>query len=189
MQINTIKSIQSFGKTPVMKCTVKSSETGNKENATLYQMDTNNRKDYYEVRSSKNTGDILSDFERDSLNRSNLRQYYLLKNDKTQEVIGCAETTKRMSGGISDGKYIQIEEISENKKYKNGIEPIFTYLVHFAKEIGQDAVVSIAGENIIPNMRKAKQVQVKTGEIITPQSSFDEILNHAERRYNIEYTV
>ena len=189
MQINNIKVSQSFGKTPVMKCSVKSAETGKKEYATLYQMDPRNGGDYNEVKSSKNTRDIFFDFEQDYFNRSSLKQYYLLKNDKTQEVIGCAETTKRMTGGVSGGRYLQIEEISENQKYKNGIEPIFAYLVHFAKDVGQDAVVSISGENVIPNMHKAKQVQIKTGEIITPYANFDEILNHAEKRYNIEYTV
>lgn len=187
MQITNSNYSTAFGKTPVMKCTIKNAQTKRKEPATLYQMNTNLKSDYSEVMNSKNTLCIKSDFERDFATGSDYRQYYLLKNDKTDEVAGCAETTQRMTRNLEN--YTMVEEISENKKYANGIEPVLTYLVHNAKQNAQDAVVFSTDENVIPDMKKVTQQQAPTGERILSSKMFNTLLNHAEKRYNVEYNA
>lgn len=187
MQITNMNCSQSFGKTPVMKCTVKNAETNRTEHATLYKMDTSLKSDYDEVMNSKNTLDIKGSFDRDFFLGQNYKQYYLLKNDKTDEVAGCAQTTKRMTRDLQS--YTLIEEMSGNKKYKNATEPVFAYIVHDADKSWDDAVISAKEENIIPDMKKVKTEQTRTGEMLLSYENYDSVLNHSEKRYKIDYNV
>ena len=191
MNINSVNNLVSFGKQPVMKCTVKDVETKKVMPATLYKMDPSKSSDLFEVEKSKNTRDITFHFKRDNALGLNFRNYYLLKNDKTQEVVGCAETENHYSprNNGAGGFVMLVGELSENKKYLNGKEPILTFLMNEARKSGQNAIVTCSDENVAPNMKQLKPVQLNTGEYYIPASRFDNALTHGEKRYNISYEV
>ena len=191
MTINSINTSVSFGKQPVMKCTIKEAETKKIMPATLYQLEVGKKSDIFDVEHSKNTMDIYNGFMKDSRLGSNYRQYYILQNDKTQEVIGCAQTSSHfsMKDDISGGHQLLVEELSENKKYLNGKEPILTYLINVARKAMKDSVVTCFDTNVVPNMKQVKPKQISTGEFVIPASRFDNALTHGEKRYNIDYEV
>ena len=191
MTINSINTSVSFGKLPVMKCTIKDAQTKKIMPATLYQLEVGKASDVYDVEHSKNTMDIYNSFIKDSRFGSNYRQYYMLQNDKTQEVIGCAQTSSHfsMKKDISGGHQLLVEELSENKKYLNGKEPILTYLLNVARKSMKDSVVTAFDTNVVPNMKQVRPKQISTGEFVIPASRFDNALIHGEKRYNISYDV
>ena len=91
----------SFGKSAVMTCTVKSADKKTKVDATLYQMNPLEREDYKDVMYSKHTLCIKPDFQRDTGHRQGMYDYYLLQNNKTKEVIACAQTSRHYRTGKS----------------------------------------------------------------------------------------
>lgn len=191
MTINSFNNSVSFGKFPVMTCTIKDAQTKKIHPATLYQLEVGKQSDIFDVEQSKNTRDICNDFVRDSRLGSKYRQYYILQNDKTQEVIGCAETSSHYSlkEDISGGNQLLVDELSDNKKYLNAKEPILTYLLNVARNSLKDCVVTPFDTNVVPNMKQVKPVQMNTGEFVIPASRFDNALLHGEKRYNIDYEV
>ena len=87
MKINNIISNINFGKTPVMKCCIKSKDTKEPHLATIYQLDAKNNKDLSEVFYSKQAICLYPSMLKDN------RRYYPsfslngLKNDCTDILI------------------------------------------------------------------------------------------------------
>lgn len=184
-----IQSI-SFGKTPVMTCTVKNKEEKGKQSATLYKMDTQNYNDYKEIMYSKNARCLHRGFEEDRDSFYPIHEYYLLKNDKTDEVISCAQTSRHYRTGEAkySGFSTLINEMGENKKYANGAEPIVSYLVKNAGE-RQDESVSTAfdQDEIQTSLKRSKFTQLKTGEWVLPQKRYQALIEQAEKREDVNF--
>lgn len=184
-----IQSI-SFGKTPVMTCTVKSKDVKEKQSATLYKMDTQNNDDCKEIMYSKNTRCLLDGLAKDMGNYYPTYEYYLLKNDKTEEVISCAQTSRHFRTGNSkyQGCSTLINEMSENKKYVNGAEPLFAYLAKNASE-RYDECISTAfdQDEIQSSLKRSKFTQLKTGDWVIPKKRYQTLIEQAEKREDVNF--
>jgi len=185
MNINAI----SFGKTPVMKCTVKDAATKKSNEATVYKMDTMEREDLREIQLSKNTRSIVRDFEKESYRRAPIHEYFLLKNDKTGEVIACAETSRHYKIGDTrySGASTVIDEFSENKKYVNGAEPLFAYIAHNAEQRYDNYICTAFNDETIKTLRTHKFTQIKNGDWCMPAKRYQTVIGQAERRNNVVF--
>ena len=125
-----------FGKQAVMTCVVKDKATGTPHNATLYKLDPKNEQDQRDVYFSKQAFCMSKDFEDGKTNPISCREFYMLQNDKTKEVISCAQTLHRCRRPkfTHPGLYTMIEEANSNYKYKNGEEPLYAYIAKRAGE-------------------------------------------------------
>lgn len=181
----------SFGKSAVMTCTVKSADKTTKVNATLYQMNPLEREDYRDVMYSKHTTCIKSDFQRDTGHRQGMYEYYLLQNDKTGEVIACAQTSRRYRTGNAkyNGVSTLIEEMSQNRHYINGAEPVLAYLVHKAGEQFDNCVTTAFDKDEIPCLKNSKFTQLKTGDWCIPEKRYQLLIDQAEKRENVNFLV
>lgn len=180
----------SFGKTPVMTCNVKSKNSNEKQPATLYKMDASNKNDLKEIMYSKNTRCLVDGFLNDMVAYYPTYDYYLLQNDKTNEVISCAQTSRHFRTGKSmyQGCSTLINEMSENKKYINGAEPLFAYLVKNADE-RYDGCVSTAfdQEEIQTSLKNLKFNQLKTGDWVIPQKRYQTLIEQAKKREDVNF--
>ena len=115
MQINNVNSNISFGKTPVMICEVKKKKETDRRTATLYKMDIKKHEDLNEIKYSKTARTLYPDAEKDRHYMSPGREYYLLKDDSTNEVISCASITThiRQGEGKTSGFSFVIDGFSE----------------------------------------------------------------------------
>lgn len=179
----------SFGKTPVMTCTVKGANKKDIVNATLYQMDPHNNNDQRDVRFSKNTHCIKQSFERDCGHFQPIYEYYLLTNDKTQEVIACAQTSRHYRTGNAryNGCSTLIDEMSQNRNYINGAEPVLAYIVHNAEERYDKTVTTAFDKDEIPCLKNSKFTQLKTGDWCIPEKRYQLLIDQAEKRENINF--
>lgn len=184
-----IQSI-SFGKTPVMTCTVKGKGSRVKQNATLYKMDTKNDSDCKEILYSKNAKCMLAGLEKDMSSQYPVYNYYLLKNDKTQEVISCAQTSRHYRTGNAkyQGLSTQIEEMAENNKYANGAEPLFAYLAKNSGEFSDECILTAFDQDeITSSLKRSKFSQLKTGEWVLPKKRYQALIEQAEKREDVNF--
>ncbi len=181
----------SFGKTPVMTCSVKTADKKNKIDATLYKMNPQDREDQRDVRFSKHTNSIKSDFERESGNYYPSYDYFLLTNNKTKEVIACAQTSRHYRTGNAryNGCSTLINEMYENKNYVNGAEPVLAYIAHRAEERFDTCVTTAFDRDEIPGLKHCKFTQLKTGDWCIPEKRYPLLIDQAEVRENISFIV
>ena len=181
----------SFGKTPVMTCTIKSADKKEQNSATLYQMDTKEYSDLKEILYSKNARCLIRDFEEDAGRYTPYSEYYLLKNDKTQEVIACAQTSRhyRTGDAKSTGFSTLIEEMSQNSKYVNGAEPILAFIAHKAEGRFDNCVTTAFDRDVIPTLKNSKFTQLRTGDWYLPEKRYPILIDQAEKRANISFLV
>ena len=181
----------SFGKTAVMTCTVKSADKKTSVDATLYQMDPTKREDYRDVMYSKHTTCIKPDFSKDTGHRQGMYEYYLLQNDKTKEVIACAQTSRHYRTGKSayNGVSTLINEMNQNRNYINGAEPVLAYLAYNAGERFDKCVTTAFGRDEIPCLKNSKFTQLKTGDWCIPEKRYHILIDQAEKRENVNFLV
>ena len=189
MRINNNKLNLSFGRQALMTCFVKDKETNEKCPATLYKMDALNADDFNDVMASKNTIDIKRAMEADFFKRRTYGDFFILQNDKTKEVMGCAEkeTHYKNVNDVDNGFVTVINTLSGNNKYLNPQEPIFIYLVNESKDCFRNAITMGTGDDIQYNLRGVKFTKNKTNDLVLRQRAFDSYLQQSEPRYNIEY--
>ncbi len=181
----------SFGKTPVMTCTVKTTGKNDKVDATLYRMNAHDSEDQRDVRFSKHTTCIKKDFDKEAGRFRPVYDFFLLTNNKTKEVIACAQTSRHFRTG--DAKYngcsTLIDEMSENRNYVNGAEPLLAYIVHQAEERYDHCVTTAFDRDEIPVLKNCKFTQLKTGDWCIPEKRYPLLLDQAEKRENISFIV
>ena len=134
MNITSIKTNQTFCKTPVMKCKISKFKTDEKSESTLYKMDCANESDLNEVKYSKNARWMYYPMRKDSLKATPYREYYILKDDKTNEVISSAQSSRhyRADNVEYPGYSTLIEDMQNNMKYINSEEPVLAYFANNA---------------------------------------------------------
>lgn len=191
MKITKINSQQSFGKTALLYCQIKQESNKEKVSATLYKMDPNNKKDIDDVKYSKQTRCIYSDFLNEAGQRYPHREFYLLQNDKTGEVISCAQTSHhyRPANAKNEGFSTLIEEMNENRKYINGAEPMLAYIAKHAEERYDSTVYTAFRLEEVPSLKRAKFTETKLGEFYLPQKRYNVLIDQAEKRSQIEFLV
>ncbi len=191
MKINSIKTKQTFCKTPVMKCKIKKTQSNEESESTLYKMDCLNKSDLDEVKYSKIARYIYYPMLNDSENDFHYREYYILKDDNTNEVISCAQTSRhyRADNVEYPGYTTLIEEMKNNLKYVNPEEPVFAYLANHA--INQyDSSLSIG---FYPHNTKSLKhnnfSETKNGDWIIPEQRFLNLIDNASKRNQIEFII
>ena len=191
MKIAKINSNQNFGKTALLSCQIKQEENKEKVNATLYKMDPHNPKDINDVKYSKQTRCIYRDFVAALEQRQQNREFYLLQNDKTGEVISCAQTSHhyRPANAQNEGFSTLIEEMNENKKYINASEPLLAYIAKHAAERYDSTVYTAFTTDEIPSLKRAKFTQTKLGEFFIPEKRYYVLIDQAEKHSQIEFLV
>lgn len=184
MNISSNYNNLSFGKTPVMTCRVNLNDKKEKVSATVYQMDTGNFEDLREIRSSKTGRKIFNDFQRDAMQCYPHHEYFLLKNDDTDEVICAAETSHhlRNTDDKTNGLATVIDEFALNNKYNNPAEPMLANIVKTAWERYDNSVVSSIAKDDLPDLKRASFSETKKGDWMIPEKRFSSMLNKAEER-------
>ena len=188
MRVQTFNNNLHFGKIPVLKCKVEENN-GKLENATLYKMEPNNPEDAKEIKFSKNARCIYYDFMRDAGKHISDRSYYLLKNDKSKEVIACAQTAKhcRPNNAEFSGNTVFIEEMAENPKYVKGGQPILAHIALSALDSQDNTISTSSYANAIDSLNESEFVQTKTGDWVLPQDSFKTFVKQAMFDTNMKY--
>ncbi len=191
MNIQKINSFQSFGKTAMLKCSIKNSETENKQSATMYKMDPLNYEDAKDVLYSRHTTPIKKDFLIAQTTREPHNEFFLLKDNETGEVISCAQTSHhyRTDPAKHPGLSTLIEEFSENPKYINAAEPLLAGITKRAQNRFDETVYTAFNLETLPSLKQAKFSKTKLGEFYIPQRRFDTLINQAEKRSQIEYLI
>ena len=189
MKINNINSNLNFGKQALMTCFVRNMDTNEKCPTTLYKMNQLNSDDYHAVMYSKNTTAIKRAFELDFIKRRETSDFYVLENDKTQEIMGCAEKQNhyKPDDDVDSGMRTVINELSGNFNYLNPQEPIFIYLVKNAQDSFRNAITMATGDDILYNLRGSKFTRNRGNDLVLRGRAFDSYLQQAEPRYNVEY--
>ena len=191
MKISRAGNSASFGKTAVLSCMLKQQPGKDKVSATLYKMDPHKLSDIDDVRYSKNTRCIRNDFFKAVEERHPNREFYLLQNDKTKEVICCAQTSHhfRSLDAQNPGLSTLIDEIGVNYNYVNGAEPMLAYIVKRAGERFDSTVYTAFTQDELPSLKRAKFSKTNLGEFYIPEKRYNTLIDQAERRSQIEYLV
>lgn len=177
----------SFGKTPVMLCEMKKNNDNTRINATLYEMDIRDRNDLDEIQFSRTAKSLYFQAEKDSKYMNPYRKYYLLKNDSSNEVISCASVSShlRRTEGKPTGISSVIDDFEGNYRYLNPEEPLLAFLADSAiKTYKQNIIVGSSDfdENALKRNKFSKS---KIGEWYIPEQRFAQIIDQAEKRYNM----
>lgn len=187
MTINNI----SFGKTPVLKCNIKSDDGISRTGATLYKLDVNDNCDVKDVEYSKNTYAIKNRFLSDRIKGKSYYDYYLLQKDDNKEVLGCMQTSThytKLSPKIS-GKAIVIDEMSDNGKYTGTNEVMLSYLAYEAKDRLCDCIISSLPQNLVPYLSNAKFTKNANGDSCLKDSKFADVIQQGGRKHQINFEV
>ncbi len=200
MNISKLNNYCSFGKEPLLTCEIKQEPNKNKVQATLYKMEPHNLSDIEDIMYSKQTRCIQSDFLKSVQQRNPNKDFYILRNDRTKEVISCAQTSHhyradQISRGFNTitfenpGLSTLIEEMNVNPNYVNGAEPLLAYIVKAARERFDSTVYTAFDQDVVPSLKRAKFTQTKLGEFFIPEKRYSILMDQAERRSQIEYLV
>ena len=119
-------------------------------------------------------------------------------NDKTKEVISCAQTSHhyrpiQISNGFESitfenpGSNTLIEEMNVNQNYVNAAEPLLAYIVKSAGERFDSTVYTSFNQDFVPALKRAKFSQTKLGEFYIPEKRYATLINQAEEHSQIEY--
>ena len=191
MNITKINNNISFGKEALMTCQIKDKKNQERHNAVLYKLDPENLSDVQDVYFSKQTNCIYNDFMLAGTTKYQDKEFFIIQNDKTKEVISCAETSHRFSPFDNDklNQYTLIEEAKGNKKYIGGIEAMFAYITQQALDRYDNSVVTAFDEETVPELETSKFSKTKTGEYYIPLQEFGTVIDQAEKQYHIEYLI
>ena len=198
MNISKLNNCNSFGKKALLTREIKQEPKKNKIQATLYKMDPHNISDIDDVMYSKQTRCILPDFITSIEKLYPNKDFYLLQNDKTKEVISCAQTSHhyrpiQISNGFESitfenpGSNTLIEEMNVNQNYVNAAEPLLAYIVKSAGERFDSTVYTSFNQDFVPALKRAKFSQTKLGEFYIPEKRYATLINQAEEHSQIEY--
>ena len=142
-------------------------------------MDYKNPDDKREVELSKNTHPIKNQFM--SYTRDNQGyNFYVLKNDESDEVMGCAQTRRHFSRGDSrfqNTTYTIIETAGENKKYINSFAPIAAQIAKDAKEHFDSHVSTAFRIDEDVDMTKYSFVETGLENMILKEEQYDNLID------------
>ena len=189
MKINNIISNINFGKTPVMKCCIKSKDTKEHHLATIYQLDAKNNKDLSEVFYSKQAICLYPSMLKDNRRYYPSSEYYIMKDDRTDEVISCTKTSRHYRRDNVEFPRLTtlIEELNTNPKYINSAEPMFAFLAQKAFNRFDESLTTASYPENPTILKRAKFTQTKNGDWVLPEKRFNNLIDTAQKRSNIEF--
>ena len=191
MRINNINSNINFGKTPLMKCIVKREDTKEKSEATLYQLDPKDSRDLNEVFYSKKAACMYPSMEKDRARRYPISEYYFIKDDKRGEVIASAQTSRHYRRDNVEFPRLTtlIEEMNTNNKYVNSAEPMLAFLANKAFDRFDESLTTGFYTEDTTFLKRAKFSQTKNGAWVLPEKRFNNLIDNAQKRSNIEFII
>lgn len=191
MNIPALNYNQTFGKQALLTCNVKENSSNTQKSATLYKLDPENISDQKDVLFSKQTGCIKRDFEKARYDSFPNKEFYMLQNNSTGEVISCAQTSHhfRPFESAESGQYTLIEDAHGNIKYSNAVEPLFAYITKSASQKSDSSVFTAFDEMTMPEANKSSFSIAETGEYFIPDKNFASFQSNSEKKYNIKYLV
>ena len=189
MRIQSVTNSTSFGKIPVLQCRVEEASSGNINKATLYKMEPNKPEDAREIKYSKNARCIYYDFMVDAGKHISDRDYYLLQNNKTKEVIACAQASRhfRPDNAEFNGMTTFIEEMSENPKYVKGGLPIFAHIALNSLESNDASVSTSTYTSAIDSLAGSSFIQIDTGDWILPKDDYRSFIKQVMYDSSLDY--
>lgn len=182
MRIQNISSAQSFGKTPVMYCKIKRADNREKTRATLYKLDIFDHRDITYAKYSNTSLRFLHDMINDKRN-SQPKDYFLMTDDKTGDVISCAETSNhlRVSNDKISGKYLLINEYNQSGNYIRPDVPMFAFFAQKAAS-GGNGNIAIGTPNIEEStLKKDGFLQAQNTEWYMPHTRYSGIIALAKK--------
>lgn len=188
MKISKINTMCSFGKTPLMTCSIKQKSDNQRVQATLYKIDSTQATDIDDVRYSKLARCMYSDLLNAFKKCRSDKDFLLLQNDKTKEVISCAQTSHRYRPfGDKPERYTLVETLNGNDKYINGIEPLMAYIASAADSRFDDSVrTAFHSDDISVNMQRIKFSQEKNGEWVLPKKRYYTLIDKAQEHSQLQ---
>ena len=191
MRINPCKfsNYISFSKEPVSACVLINKDKGTKSDATLYKADVKSDSDKFDIKRSKTASCLYSDFMRERRRNEPCSDFFILQDDKTNEVICAAETSRhyRPLEGKKEGFATIIDEIRENNKYENAAEPMLEYIVREAYKRGDTNVFTAFQSEDLPSLKRERFTETNNGEWYMPRARFFDFIDIAEKRSHIDY--
>ena len=187
MKISSLNSIN-FGKRPLLNCSIKT-KSNEKFDGTLYLYDNKDGDDRMEVRESDFLEGFRLDFLRCSGDVSGFN-FYVLKNDETNEIISCAKTSRRIKRYplIEDGTYTKIEDIKENSDYIDPFYPVLGQIIKDGIEHYDRMIELPVCECVRKDMKKYKFSKKEDDAYWRlPERRFQEALTKVELRNQIDY--
>ena len=187
MNIGKIQNL-SFGKKPLLNCSIKNKDTKKKIEATLYSMDYRNPNDRFEMENADNAEFVKHNF----LAIPNVPEgskFYLLKNNETGETVSCAQTTKHFSNPEDNdfsGSYVLIESAQEKPKYQDSISPVLGQIVKDAYYSFDNKIVSALRDEDL-NLVRYKFTLKPDMSMVLPDKRFVDLLDKIEKINEIEY--
>ncbi len=191
MNIRRTNQVQNFGKKAVMTCEIGRQYSHDKKPSTLYAMSPRNINDEQEIKYSRHARNIYGDFIKDKLQNQSANEYYLLKDDETNEVIAAVMTSHhyRPDNVVSPGKTTLICELEDNIKYMNPAEPVMAYVINRANK-RFDSSVSVGFYTEQPSMlEKLTFSKTENGDWIMPETRFVNFVDNAQKKYSINFIV
>lgn len=178
-----------FGKKAIMTCQIKNAQTKQKSNSTLYKYESNNQKDVREIMFDKQLGHLLPDFSNDTFSHQANIELYALKDDKTQNLIGYALTSRHLRRENADlsGLATVVDEMNANYQYTNSAEPIIAAVAKAAQDRGDASVIIAMRPEDICYIKNIKFSQTKFEEPYLPEKRFNSIIDKATERSQIEF--
>lgn len=191
MKIQKCGYALSFGKEAVMTCEVKRRDTNKRTPATLYKMNPKLYADRQEVNFSKHARCISQYFTKEISRHYPVNDYFLLKDDNSDEVISAAMSSHHYKTGDNtfNGYTTLVSEYEDNIKYVSPLEPVFAYMVKTADRRFDDTVSVGFYSESIPFFKSLKFSQIKNGDWVIPKKRYDDFLDRAEKRFNIDFLV
>ncbi len=183
MKISNIHSIN-FSKKAILTCQVKDWERKEKRNATLYELNpATNLEDREEIRLNERTSYLYPWVLKD-LNST----FYMLKDDKTDEVISYAQTSHHLKHKSTRHKGLStsIDELEGNEHYINALEPMIAGIVKKAQErFDLSVYFNMRSEDVysLGNLKLPNE----NGDIFIREKRFETIINNAIQRSNIKF--
>ena len=181
MNITPINNIN-FGKKPVLDCVLKDKQD-KKCYATLYKMDRRNPKDRDEICDYKELENMQDTFLGLSNNADGMN-FYVLKDNETDDVIAAAQTSRHFAPCYSKycGNYTSINEITKSGKYYNSVAPLLG-------QIAKDAYTSydqniLTGINVRDTdyLKKFKFNKTEGDSWVLPRRRFGEVIDLTTNR-------
>ena len=152
-------------------------------------MEPSKPEDAREIKYSKNARCIYYDFMIDAGKHISDKDYYVLSNDRTKEVISCAQTSRHFRPENSEfsGLTTFIEEISENPKYEKGSLPLLAHIALNTYDTSDETVTASGYATAIDSLTDSCFMQTKTGDWVLPKDAYKPLVKQVMCNSSLEY--
>ncbi len=191
MQISKINNIN-FGKRPILVCAVEDSEFQVPKYATVFELDTRNKRDerharflpfYQEFVKESQAG--ITDREFSGQNK----RFYVLENQHTMETFGWAQTSHHYKTTDPDfiGPTTVIDEVYCDDNYTNAFESLLAAIANQAKANLDASICLAVRKEEIPDAKNVYFSENHLKEQYISGYRFDEVIEQAHETSGIAF--